>query len=254
MLISPLPLPSRIPLFKQQGSSRNVGLSEMENNYVPRSKRIACIMCRKRKLKCNGKSPTCGTCSRLGYECAYGEGRKKSGPKGNYRKQLEARLGMPSIPIFNQDALLMGVIGIAQVETLLKAQGQPASFTRQNNRAATALNKSPIASEITSLGHNVDQPVSAPTGISGEIPASQVFEPAVETKVDESAGWVMECLGIEEPLPSRQIVDELYDFWRQPFYYELQYLIDSAGIRFISTRYIQVYQSSIHPDIWQLAL
>ncbi len=111
----------------------------------------------------------------------------------------------------------MGVIGIAQVETLLKAQGQPASFTRQNNRAATALRKSPIASEITSLGHNADQPVSASTDASRETPASQLFEPAVETKGDESTGWEMACLGIEEPLPSRQIVDELYDFWRQPF-------------------------------------
>ncbi|BCS27953.1 Zn(II)2Cys6 transcription factor [Aspergillus puulaauensis] len=161
----------------------------MEDNYAPRSKRIACIMCRKRKLKCNEKRPACGTCSRLGYECAYDEGRKKSGPKGNYRKQLETRL--------------------AQVETLLKAQGPLASVTQENNLAATVSNNFTITSEIPSFGDNVDHPLSPPTHISGEVLASQFFEPAVETKGNESTEWQMISLGIEEPLPSQQAVDEL---------------------------------------------
>lgn len=64
---------------------------------VPRPKRIACVVCRRRKLRCDGKRPSCGTCSRLGHECAYDEVRKKSGPKRGYVKQLEARLGMTPI-------------------------------------------------------------------------------------------------------------------------------------------------------------
>lgn len=64
-----------------------------ESNTGPRSKRIACVVCRRRKLRCDGKRPSCGTCSRLGHECAYDEARKKSGPKRGYVKQLEARLG-----------------------------------------------------------------------------------------------------------------------------------------------------------------
>lgn len=65
-----------------------------DSNYVPRPKRIACVVCRRRKLRCDGKRPSCGTCSRLGHECAYDEVRKKSGPKRGYVKQLEARLGL----------------------------------------------------------------------------------------------------------------------------------------------------------------
>ena len=64
-----------------------------DGNYVPRPKRIACVVCRRRKLRCDGRRPSCGTCSRLGHECAYDEVRKKSGPKRGYVKQLEARLG-----------------------------------------------------------------------------------------------------------------------------------------------------------------
>jgi len=60
---------------------------------VPRPKRIACVVCRKRKLRCDGIKPSCGTCSRLGHECAYDEVRRKSGPKRGYVKALEARLG-----------------------------------------------------------------------------------------------------------------------------------------------------------------
>lgn len=65
-----------------------------DGNNVPRPKRIACVVCRRRKLRCDGKRPSCGTCSRLSHECAYDEVRKKSGPKRGYVKQLEARLGM----------------------------------------------------------------------------------------------------------------------------------------------------------------
>lgn len=69
------------------------GHSDADGFYVPRPKRIACVVCRRRKLRCDGKKPSCGTCARLGHECAYDEVRKKSGPKRGYVKQLEARLG-----------------------------------------------------------------------------------------------------------------------------------------------------------------
>jgi hypothetical protein len=59
---------------------------------VPKPKRIACIICRKRKLKCDGTKPSCSTCTRLGHNCAYDEVRRKSGPKRGYVKALEERL------------------------------------------------------------------------------------------------------------------------------------------------------------------
>lgn len=63
-------------------------------NGVPRPKRIACVICRKRKLRCDGGKPSCGTCTRLAHDCSYDEVRRKSGPKRGYVKQLEARLGV----------------------------------------------------------------------------------------------------------------------------------------------------------------
>ena len=66
---------------------------EREEAGISKLKRIACIICRRRKLKCDGSKPSCGTCSRLGHKCAYDEVRRKSGPKRGYVKELEARLG-----------------------------------------------------------------------------------------------------------------------------------------------------------------
>lgn len=63
------------------------------NDQTSKLKRTACVLCRKRKLKCDGGRPACATCGRLGHECKYDEVRKKSGPKRGYVKALEARLG-----------------------------------------------------------------------------------------------------------------------------------------------------------------
>jgi hypothetical protein len=76
----------------KNGNGAVNGESAPENDAQARPKRIACVLCRKRKLKCDGARPACGTCNRLNHDCAYDEVRKKSGPKRGYVKLLEARL------------------------------------------------------------------------------------------------------------------------------------------------------------------
>lgn len=66
---------------------------QCEDGEIPKNKRIACVICRKRKLKCDGNRPKCATCARLKHNCSYDEVRRKSGPKRGYVKELEARLG-----------------------------------------------------------------------------------------------------------------------------------------------------------------
>lgn len=76
----------------EESSRQNASGENDERSAQPKAKRIACILCRKRKLRCDGARPTCGTCKRLSHDCAYDEVRKKSGPKRGYVKLLEARL------------------------------------------------------------------------------------------------------------------------------------------------------------------
>ncbi|PCH38896.1 hypothetical protein WOLCODRAFT_43600, partial [Wolfiporia cocos MD-104 SS10] len=46
----------------------------------------ACDSCRKRKLRCDGRTPSCSNCSLYEANCHYAAGRNKSGPpKGSKR-------------------------------------------------------------------------------------------------------------------------------------------------------------------------
>ena len=89
---------TRQPSLPQNGTESSpeqisTSVDAEEGGEAPRAKRVACVICRKRKLKCDGSKPKCGTCARLGHCCAYDEVRRKSGPKRGYVKELEARLG-----------------------------------------------------------------------------------------------------------------------------------------------------------------
>lgn len=74
------------------GESSMASARPPNNADVPKPKRLACMICRKRKLRCDGNRPRCSTCKRLGHDCAYDEVRRKSGPKRGYVKALEERL------------------------------------------------------------------------------------------------------------------------------------------------------------------
>ncbi|CBX92795.1 hypothetical protein IAQ61_005843, partial [Plenodomus lingam] len=160
-------------------------------------KRIACVLCRKRKLRCDGARPECSTCKRLNHDCAYDEVRRKSGPKRGYVKLLEQRL--------------------QHVETLLKSQGAPEKT------------KKPSQSDVTSayIASTVRQPLPSSTdpantfGISQESSQDQFMStgaPFPQTAVHGNVGevnvsWEMIGLGLEEPLPPQDIQDDLYQIY-----------------------------------------
>ncbi|OQE43566.1 hypothetical protein PENCOP_c003G04093 [Penicillium coprophilum] len=179
-----------------------------EGNFVPRPKRIACVVCRRRKLRCDGRRPSCGTCSRLGHECSYDEVRKKSGPKRGYVKQLEARL--------------------AQVETLLKGQdpepSQRTSPPQPSENAFTA----PIADEsildlpdlsglggMGGIGGNMDNSFSS---LAGAGQPNQILYPPLTTQGGDNPQWDLISLGLEEPLPSQDVIDELEAIFFEKIY------------------------------------
>ncbi|PLN85367.1 putative C6 transcription factor Prf [Aspergillus taichungensis] len=173
------------------------GHSDGDSGYVPRPKRIACVLCRRRKLRCDGRKPSCGTCARLGHECAYEELRKKSGPKRGYVKQLEARL--------------------AQVETLLKTHERSPPQSTQNNNFGTAVpNELTGVPGIMSVGDGVVAPMSPPVGPLGGPRLSQAFPSSgLDASQSEYFGWDMISLGLEEPAPNQAVTNELNQIYFQ---------------------------------------
>ncbi|KAK4040536.1 fungal-specific transcription factor domain-containing protein [Parachaetomium inaequale] len=182
------------------------------NSSVPKPKRLACMICRKRKLKCDGIKPSCSTCSRLGHTCAYDEIRRKSGPKRGYVKALEERL--------------------KQVETLLKTQeissssdgskGMPipldgAAKQPLNQCAAATANFNVtdpsigIASsrDMDRWHFNADSPNNPPLedfNFNGGMGMGM-------GGVDNNFTWEMIGLGLEEPLPHQETIDELHQIY-----------------------------------------
>ncbi|KKZ68457.1 hypothetical protein EMCG_05916 [[Emmonsia] crescens] len=180
------------PEPRANGPNQNTG-------WVPRPKRIACVICRKRKLRCDGNKPSCGTCSRLGHDCAYDEVRKKSGPKRGYVKQLEARL--------------------AQVETLLKSQDSgdilqkspaPTDSTPQPPTSGGLPNN--MADIFTSL-NVVENTHPISLGQFGDLNSTQINLPHNNITSGGDFSWEMIGLGLEEPLPAQDVVDELNDIY-----------------------------------------
>lgn len=179
-------------------------------SQVPKLKRIACVLCRKRKLKCDGNKPSCGTCQRLQHDCSYDEVRRKSGPKRGYVKALEARL--------------------AQVETLLKGQDEPIAEEEAPSRADKNGRKTKDAQQrsapVPEYGGNIamgkstvdmmphiertlkqhDGPVQAQFPHAALNAASNGDSTVPQ---EEQYPWEMIGLGLDEPLPPQDAIDEL---------------------------------------------
>ncbi|KAL4729803.1 hypothetical protein ACLX1H_001831 [Fusarium chlamydosporum] len=176
-----------------------------DNASVPKPKRLACMICRKRKLKCDGVRPSCSTCSRLGHTCAYDEQRRKSGPKRGYVKALEERL--------------------KQVETLLKTQEPPQNVPKSVNVAMSgppqtaspaALNLSNAPINLTG-DHNIDQQwnftVKSPQqGVIEDFNFNASMDMGMNS-VGGTFTWEMIGLGLEEPLPPQDTIDELHQIY-----------------------------------------
>ncbi|TGO49338.1 hypothetical protein BCON_0213g00150 [Botryotinia convoluta] len=169
------------------------------DSTIPKPKRIACIICRKRKLKCDGSKPSCSTCTRLGHDCAYDPVRRKSGPKRGYVKALEERL--------------------KQVENMLKSQ-EPTTTTTSpstSNASGAGLRTAPTPNlNVPSPNIGVDgerwrynndaQPTLNDMGFSATIGMGMGLD-------DFPSTWEMIGLGIEEPLPLQEVIDELHEIY-----------------------------------------
>ena len=149
------------------------------NEAVPRPKRIACILCRKRKLKCDGNKPSCGTCSRLGHNCEYSEERKKSGPKRGYVKLLEARL--------------------KQVENLLETRDVPEPTQTDPDRLTMPQSQVPPI---------IDNPMQGVTTDSYIDPSLSAM-PDFGFSGSDDFPWEMIGLGLDEALPTQEAIDEM---------------------------------------------
>ena len=219
------------------------------NANIPRQKRLACLICRRRKLKCDGRRPSCSTCSRLGHQCAYDEVRKKSGPKRGYVKALEERLKQVEVMLKSQDAGPAGpsaadalhgfTAGDARPAAGLQAgagakAGKNGSISKANNERSTS---STTMGSSSGAGAAGDFTIPDPNSINLAGPAGRDLDtwqfnadsPQRPSSLDDfnfgsrltgnmsgmdsNPTWEIIQLNLEEPLPDQGIVDELTEVY-----------------------------------------
>ncbi|OBT57440.1 hypothetical protein VE04_01871 [Pseudogymnoascus sp. 24MN13] len=179
---------------------------------TPSIKRIACVICRKRKLKCDGSKPSCSTCKRLHHDCAYDEVRRKSGPKRGYVKALEERL--------------------KQVEELLKTRDPSAAKSPDLARPTFPPANTHTSTRAMLATANADFGVNNPDiavvndrdherwHFPGDSPQPGLEELAFDPNLnmggmtmDPTFTWEMIGLGLDEPLPPQETIDELHQIY-----------------------------------------
>lgn len=197
-----------------QPSATGTGPDNARDGEGPshRIKRIACVLCRKRKLRCDGARPTCGTCKRLAHDCAYDEVRKKSGPKRGYVKLLEARLRKPHHTLDTGSGILLTLL-TDEVEKLLKSQENTDQSKDASKTTAASYVANTIASGLPDRGRYLSAAEQVPGGYPESIsPGPESF--TANGSTNGSTGnpdfpFEMIGLGLEEPLPPQDVINDL---------------------------------------------
>ncbi|KAF5018592.1 hypothetical protein F66182_9421 [Fusarium sp. NRRL 66182] len=150
-----------------------------DNASVPKPKRLAC------------------------HTCAYDEQRRKSGPKRGYVKALEERL--------------------KQVETLLKTQEPPQNIPKSLNVPSQPHTASPANINIPNASINLmgDHSIEQQWNFTEKSPQQGAmedfnFNASMDMGLNNVGGtftWEMIGLGLEEPLPPQDTIDELHQIY-----------------------------------------
>ena len=184
--------------FVESSSSPEADTVPSHDSHEPsaRAKRIACVICRKRKLRCDGQKPACGTCSRLGHRCGYDEVRRKSGPKRGYVKELEQRLKVIESQLKSKQSATAAAGGAALAEAGLMDE-----LDGRINRGGNLMGG--FAATIPDLTTGMGVP-------------NLMVTTELDSSPDVEFPWEMIGLGLEEPLPAQDMIDELYVFIKLP--------------------------------------
>jgi hypothetical protein len=113
--------------------------------------------------------------------------------------------------------LILTVISTAQVETLLKAQ-DPDTTQRalpvpqsHDNAFSAPPNEESLLSlpDISGLAAEMDGPMPTSNAASTS-QLGQMFPPLPQPGIPNDPSWDLISLGLEEPLPTQDVIDELY--------------------------------------------
>jgi Fungal Zn(2)-Cys(6) binuclear cluster domain len=166
-------------------------------NTKPPEKTISCVSCRKRKLKCDRVKPKCGTCTRLRHECEFPERRRNQGSKRRNIKELEARL--------------------AQVETQLISESKQTATTQTTLIPGAKMDWNSIGMSMN-LDPELDDDGLLDPSFDISQPGLGFSAPAPTMPTDYFGSYELIGLGLQEPLPPQDMMDELHTIYFEKYH------------------------------------
>ncbi|KAK4669674.1 uncharacterized protein QC763_205020 [Podospora pseudopauciseta] len=156
-----MPMPQLPPDLMATQMFGDHGLLEDTNEAKRRRIARACDMCRKKKIKCDGKLPACTHCINYKTDCVFTQVEKKRNPpKGaKYIEGLENRLGRMEHLLRLSGLLGEDDNGATDLGTLEKKLAEKQQRSRQASQAAS----NPTSPSQATSGHdgNVSTPQSS---------------------------------------------------------------------------------------------
>lgn len=84
--VAPLPTTSNPVTATNSNNGSNIAANNKRVKVT-----LACVVCRKKKVKCDGIQPTCSRCHSMGFSCQYSDPPKKRGPPKGQVEIIESR-------------------------------------------------------------------------------------------------------------------------------------------------------------------
>ncbi|KAF8528868.1 fungal-specific transcription factor domain-containing protein [Hysterangium stoloniferum] len=134
----------------------------------------ACESCRRKKIKCDGREPTCGQCAMSKTSCTWIQTKDRAALSRHYVQELEQRL-------LHMESLLAKVVGQSQEAT---SADRPVGDASRHSPPSTR--SAPVATTST---------VSSPSQASDNSHDNEMRHPATVKQEDDEDGQVRDQLG-----------------------------------------------------------
>ncbi|KAJ5894171.1 hypothetical protein N7495_005862 [Penicillium taxi] len=166
--------------------------SEMKTKAGKERKRLplACIACRRKKIRCSGEKPACKHCTRSRIPCVYKVTTRKAAPRTDYMAMLDKRLKRME-------------------ERVIK------TIPKEETRDMTSIGRSIVKPTLSSLASKTQKKRSADEAFAAEMedwarpdrrPPHETNQLNTETKFNDGTGILTEGA---EFLPSMEIQEHL---------------------------------------------
>ncbi|TLD05422.1 uncharacterized protein PgNI_10011 [Pyricularia grisea] len=200
--------------FKDDKGETMPAWSELKTKAGKERKRLplACIACRRKKIRCSGEKPACKHCLRSRIPCVYKVTARKAAPRTDYMAMLDKRLKrmeeriIKTVPKSEQD-------GIAA--TVMRSVLKPAIPGTLNASKAAAKKRGADEAFGPELDNWARCSTKSKTDASGR-PATILLHEAEENKLLQEGA---------DALPSREIQEHLAEVFFDDIYGQAYHLL-----------------------------